>query len=346
MQLPVFDDFRSVPNCEKPAIRKMVVRAIRKGGCPVQLSQQTGIGLRTIITWVRKYLSGGFKALENRLKRGRHPILKDRHLQWLLRTVRDSNPLQWKFEFAYWTLKIIRRTLMDKFGLILGVSTVRRALRALGLTPQKPQVKACQRDDRAFEAWKSEDFPKILKQAEKNNAIILFEDEAGMRADYHQGRTWGVRGKTPQVELNGARYRMSMLAAIGSDGRLHYMLREGASTSETFIGFLRMILAGTGSKIYIVTDNSSIHKSHKVQDFIASQDGMVKLFYLPAYSPQLTPIEQAWSLVKQAVGKKLIQTKEELKANLEEELEALKGMPEKVCSMFHEPDCSYILECA
>ena len=345
MVLPEFDDFRRVPDRDKPAIRKMVVRAIRKGACPVHLSNTPGIGLRTIITWVRKYVSGGNKALENRPKRGRPPILKDHHLQWLLRTVRDSNPMQLKFEFACRTLKIIRRTLMDKFDLILGVSTARRALHALGLTPQKPKVKAYQRDDAAFKAWKSEGFPKIKEQARKDGATILFEDEAGMKADYHKGRTWGARGKTPQVEFTGARFGVNMLAAIGADGTLHYRLTEGNSTSETFIEFLRYVLANSDTKIYIVTDNPSIHTSNKVKDFIATQGGMIKLFHLPAYSPQLTPIEQAWSNVKGTAGKKFIQTKDELKAKIKAELEALKSTPKKVRKMFHEPDCSYILAC-
>lgn len=343
MVLPEFDDFRKVPNREKPAIRKMVVKAIRKGACPVHLSNTLGIGLRTIITWLRKYLSGGYKALQNRPKRGRPPILKDHHLKWLLRTVRDSNPMQLKFEFAYWTLKIIRRALMDKFNLVLGVSAVRRALHALGLTPQKPKVKAYQRDDAAFKAWKSEYFPKMKEQARKDGATILFEDEAGMKADYHKGRTWGARGKTPQVEFTGARFGVNMLAAIGADGTLHYRLTEGNSTSDTFIEFLRYVLENADTKIYIITDNLSIHTSNKVKDFIATQGGMIKLFFLPAYSPQLTPIEQVWSNVKGTVGKKFIQTKNELKAKIKAELEALKSTPQKVRKMFHEPDCSYIL---
>ena len=343
MKLSKIDDLRRVPNHQRPAIRKMVVKAIRKGACPIHISATFGIGLRTIITWIKKFLSGGWKALENRPKKGRPRILNEMHLNWLLRAVRDSNPMQLKFEFAYWTLKLIRQALIDKFGLTLSVSTVRRALRALGMSPQKPKVKAYQRDDKAFEKWKSEDFPKIKKKAEKEGATILFEDEAGIAASYHVGTTWGMRGKTPQVELNGARYRISMLGAIGADGRLHYELHEGTSTSETFIGFLQAILDETGSKIFIITDNLSIHNSNKVKEYIASQGEMIEIFYLPTYSPQLTPIEQVWSLVKRAVGKKLTRSKAELKEHMEAELEELKGTPEKVRNMFKEPDCCYIL---
>ena len=265
MKLPAFDDFRRVPHREKPAIRKMVVKAIRNGAWPLRISTTFGIGMRTIITWIKKFLGGGCKALENRSKQGRPRIPDEMHLQWLLRTVRDSNSLQLKFEFACRTLKLIRQALVDKFGLTLGVSTVRRALRALGLSPQKPQVQACQRDEEAFEKWKNEDFPRTKKNSLKEGAVILFEDEAGIAANDHVGTTWGLRGKTPRAELNGARYRVSMLGAIGADGRLHYELREGMSTSETFIGFLQSILAETGTKTFIITDNLSMQKSNKMK---------------------------------------------------------------------------------
>lgn len=70
---------------------------------------------------------------------------------------------------------------------------------------------------------------------------------------------------------------------------------------------------------------------------------MIEIFYLPEYSSQLTPIEQAWSLVKRAVGKKMIKSKAALKEHMEAGLEKLKGSPKKVRNMFKEPDCCYIL---
>ena len=72
--------------------------------------------------------------------------------------------------------------------------------------------------------------------------------------------------------------------------------------------------------------------------------GTIEVLYLPAYSPQLTPIEQARSVAKRAMGKKVIGSKAALKEERGAELEQLKGTPEKVPNMFKEPDYSYILE--
>ena len=101
--------------------------------------------------------------------------MNEMHLNWPLRAVRDSNPLQLKFEFDYWTLKLVRQALIDKFGLTLSISVVRRALRALGMSSQKPKVNAYQRDDKAFEKWRGGRVPED-QQGDLALAAVALED--------------------------------------------------------------------------------------------------------------------------------------------------------------------------
>ena len=50
-------------------------------------------------------------------------------------------------------------------------------------------------------------------------------------------------------------------------------------------------------KILVILDNSPSHTSKKVEDWLSRHE-RVRLLYLPSYSPQLTPIEKLWAIIK------------------------------------------------
>jgi len=56
-------------------------------------------------------------------------------------------------------------------------------------------------------------------------------------------------------------------------------------------------MADTAGPVYLVVDGHPTHRSKLVKDFVASTDGALKLFVLPAYSPQLNPDEWVWKNV-------------------------------------------------
>jgi len=59
--------------------------------------------------------------------------------------------------------------------------------------------KAWQQNKTLVNQWKTTEYPKIKERARRENALIFFGDESGIRSDYHAGTTWGERGKTPIV---------------------------------------------------------------------------------------------------------------------------------------------------
>jgi len=92
-----------------------------------------------------------------------------------------------------------------QYGIRLSKASVCRLLNQLGLSPQKPLWRAFQQDHERAKQWVKEEFPKIRALARKQDANIFFGDEAGVRSDFHSGKTWAVRGKTPIVNTTGAR---------------------------------------------------------------------------------------------------------------------------------------------
>jgi transposase len=78
-----------------------------------------------------------------------------------------------------------------------------------------------------------------------------------------------------------------------------------------------------------------------VKKYIESIDGMLKLFFLPPYSPQLNLDETVWAHVKRKIGKKTVSSLEEMRAHAISALRRLQKMPNLVKSFFNQPECQY-----
>lgn len=89
-----------------------------------------------------------------------------------------------------------------------------------------------------------------------------------------------------------------MIAAIRLDGRTAALAIEGATDAEVFRAYVREVLCPTlRPGDMVVMDNLSPHKNDTILALIEQAGATVA--FLPAYSPDLNPIELMWSKVKQ-----------------------------------------------
>jgi hypothetical protein len=119
------------------------------------------------------------------------------------RWINGKDPRQYGFDFGLWTRQIVGALIAQKFGVRLGVTAVGRLLAELDITPQKPLRRAYERDPAAIKRWTTTVFPRLRARAQRVGAKIFFLDEAGVRSDQVLGRTWGLRGQTPEVPTSG-----------------------------------------------------------------------------------------------------------------------------------------------
>lgn len=93
-----------------------------------------------------------------------------------------------------------------------------------------------------------------------------------------------------------------MIGSVRQDGSTACMTVEGALTAEVFRSYLREILLPTLSPgDILVMDNLSAHKDREALGLL--EEAGVKMRFLPAYSPDLNPIELMWSKVKALLRK-------------------------------------------
>jgi hypothetical protein len=116
--------------------------------------------------------------------------------------------------------------------------------------------------------------------------------------------TWAPRGQPPTLVHPFNWKRASMAAALcygvgGGGAQLCFHLQAGNYDTDTLIGVLgelRRFLGG--QKATLLWDGLPAHRSNKMQAFVASQRHWLVVERLPAYAPELNPVEGLWSSLK------------------------------------------------
>ena len=109
------------------------------------------------------------------------------------------------------------------------------------------------------------------------------------------------RGQRIHDAVPGGHWKMlTLLGAMDHTGMLAAMTVEAATDGEVFLAYLDDVLCPElRSGHVLVMDNLSAHKVDGVRQRIEACGA--SLLYLPPYSPDLNPIEKAWSKLKQGM---------------------------------------------
>lgn len=112
---------------------------------------------------------------------------------------------------------------------------------------------------------------------------------------------------------HGRRRTLTFVAALRCDGITAPCVIDGPIDSEIFVAWIEQFLAPTlRPGEIVVMDNLSSHKDLAIRRAIGSAGA--KLFYLPRYSPDLNPIEQAFAKIKALVRNENARTLEQVEA--------------------------------
>lgn len=336
------NDGRRLDHKTLEEIRIRAVQQVQAGQSPEVVIKTLGFSRACIYEWLAAYRAGGWDTLKAKKLHGRPRKISATQMKWVYDTVTLKSPLQFKFEFALWTRAMIRTLIAEKFGLKLSLASVGRLLAQLGLTCQRPLVRAFQQNPALVERWLREEYPAIKSLAHREKAEIYFGDEAGVRSDFHAGRTWAPKGQTPVVRSTGARFGMNLISAVTPKGELRFMVVQGKLRAGGFIEFLRRLVHGAVRPIFLIVDGHPVHRAAAVKKFVTSLEGRLRLFFLPPYSPELNPDEHVWNDLKNnGVGPTVILSPDDLKSKVLGHLRSLQKTPEKIRSFFQAPETRY-----
>ncbi len=176
-----------------------------------------------------------------------------------------------------------------------------------GLDAKKKTLGASERNERARAAWRAE---LATVQPEE----LVFLDETGSHLGYTPTHARAPRGQRAYATAPANRgENKTVVAALTLDGVGPLLRFDGAMTTARFEGYVRFRLAPTlRPGQVVVADNLKPHHSPVVR--AASEARGARFLPWPTSSPDFTPIEEAFSKVKQVLRRVQARTDDDLRA--------------------------------
>lgn len=165
---------------------------------------------------------------------------------------------------------------------------------------------ASERDEFLRAAWRA------LVSGKLDGRRFVFVDECSTNTSLSPIYGWSRRGERVYFEAPrnwGA--NVTLLSSMSFSGMGQSLAVEGATTRAVFEAYIEKVLAPELKPGQIVVmDNLSSHKGQKVRELIEDRD--CELLYLPPYSPDLNPIEEAFAKLKALLRKAGARTRKTL----------------------------------
>jgi len=335
-------DGRTLSHEVSEHIRRSAVKRVQEGEPVSAVMASYGLERTSFYRWQRTYQQGGEKALAAKKHLGPEWRLNAKQKLEVRQWMNGKDPRQYGYELALWTRRIVQDLIRKRFRVKLGLTAIGRLLRELDITPQKPLRRAYERDPVAIAKWKTEVYPKLAARARAVGAQIFFLDEAGVRSDQVLGRTWGMKGQTPEVQTSGQRQSVNAISAVNARGEFWFELYTERFNAAKFIDCLKHFMRGRRGPIFLVLDGHPAHGAKSVANYVQSLEGRLELHFLPGYAPELNPDEFVWNYLKrQGVAKKPLQKGESLHSRVFTDLRRIQRSPDLVRSFFHAPSVAY-----
>ena len=142
---------------------------------------------------------------------------------------------------------------------------------------------------------------------------LVFVDESGFNTSMTRLRARAPRGQRAYGKVPRNRGKnTTLIAAITLEGAMgESMTVEGATDAEAFEAYVEHFLAPSLSKGQVVVlDGLGAHRPQRIRELIEARGA--DLLFLPSYSPDLNPIEEAFSKIKALVRKEGARVREAL----------------------------------
>jgi transposase len=176
-------------------------------------------------------------------------------------------------------------------GIRVSPATMSRAILRLGWTRKKKTLRASEQNEKDRAAWREQ------AQAFEVSKLV-FIDECGSNIALTRLYARSPRGKRAYGTVpRNRRANITLLASLSLQGMGEAFIFEGSADTTVFELYIEQILAPSlQAGQIVILDNLSTHNGAKVRQAIESRE--CQLLFLPSYSPDLSPIEEAFSKLK------------------------------------------------
>jgi transposase len=165
-------------------------------------------------------------------------------------------------------------------------------------------VGASERDEWLRAAWQT------LVAQEIDARRLVFADEMGTNTSLSPLYAWASKGRRARCSVPRNRGpNTTLLPSMTAEGMGPCMAVMGSTTAAVFETYVEKVLAPSYGQL-VVLDNLTAHQGERVKELVEERG--CELLYLPPYSPDLNPIEVAFSKIKGILRKVEVRTREAL----------------------------------
>jgi transposase len=268
-------------------LRERVVECVAAGGSRHEAAEHFEVSVSSAIRWVQRHVRFGSAAAQ---PSGGSISPLEAHARWFLKLV-AAHP--------DWTLDEIVAA-MHRHGIAGSRSAVWRFFERHKISVKKKSVRAAEqaRADvkRARARW-------MREQGLFDPARLVFVDETATATNMAR-----LRGRAPRGERlighvpQGDWHTLTFVAGLRHDRMVAPLVIEGAMTGESFLAYVKQCLVPTLQRgDIVIMDHLNVHKVAGVREAIEAAGATLR--YLPRYSPDLDPTEQAFAKLKALLRK-------------------------------------------
>lgn len=181
------------------------------------------VNFKTIVNWLKKFMSGGIDWVMSKHYhgRGRKEKLTKAQQKKLYEMV-VQGPEVHGFSSGIWNSAMIAELILLNFSVCYNLNYLPSLLKKLGLSYQKARFISDRHDEEKYEqarkVWLKETLPALIKKAKEEKGVVLFGDEVSFAMWGSLARTWAPIGQQPTVKTRGIRKGLKMFGTIELEG--------------------------------------------------------------------------------------------------------------------------------
>jgi transposase len=282
-------------------VRRLLAVAMVLDGHPRSLAASSnGMDRQTLSDWVHRYNDDGVDGLKTRLPPGRLPFLTGPQMAELNELV-VNGPDPAINGVVRWRCADLLGEVKRRFSIEVHESTIGKWLHKLGLTRLQPRPVHPKKDPEAETAFKKH-FVSLLKEALIGTTAatpieIWFQDEARVGQKGTHAYIWAPVGSRPLMVRDNRHDSAYIFGAICPARGVGAAVIMPAANTEGMNEHLKEICTqiAPSSIAVVICDRAGWHKSSK--ELVVPDN--IRVLPLPAYSPELNPMENVWDYLRQ-----------------------------------------------
>lgn len=207
-----------------------------------------------------------------------------------------KTPRDFGFLRSRWSCVLLALVLREREGVTVSRETVRRGLHRGHLVYRRPRPVL--RPDEAERKTKLAELRKLLINLPTDETAV-WQDEVEIHTNPKIGRMWRLKGQQAEVETPGTHTKRHLSGSIHWRTGTVFMTEAAPKQGRNGALFLKHLdelrkRLRRYQKTHVICDNASCHTSLEVIQYLWKWEDRIEVHLLPAYSPDLNPIERVW----------------------------------------------------